>query len=68
MYHVTYHMTDHMTITWLCRRQNEIVMPALFDATILGSTDLLIRVLENGDDVNPLVGLTMMSQLHHIIK
>ena len=54
-------MTDHMTITWLCRRQNEIVTPALFDATILGSTDLLIRVLENGDDVNPLVGLTMMS-------
>ena len=37
------------------RRQNEIVTPMLFDAAVSGNADLLFTILENGDDVNPLV-------------
>ena len=37
------------------RRQNEIVTPMRFDAAVSGNADLLFTILENGDDVNPLV-------------
>ena len=33
----------------------EHVIPALFDAAVSGNTELLYSVLEDGDDVNPLV-------------
>lgn len=33
----------------------EYVTPALFDAALSGNTELLYSVLEDGDDVNPLV-------------
>ena len=38
-----------------CRRQREIVTPALFDTAVTGKSDHLFTILENGDDVNPLV-------------
>lgn len=33
--------------------------PAVFDAAMSGNTELLFTVLENGDDVNPLVGFSI---------
>lgn len=44
-----------------CRRQVEHVIPALFDAAVSGNTELLYKVLEDGDNVNPLVSHTFTS-------
>ena len=38
----------------------EHVTPALFNAAVSGNTELLYSVLEDGDDVNPMVSI-----LHH---
>lgn len=48
--------TPTIKFFWLFfRRQREIVIPALFDAAVSGTSDLLFRLLDNGDDVNPVV-------------
>ena len=46
-----------------CRRQREIVTPTLFDAAVSGNGELFFKILENGDDVNPMVSndVIMMS-------
>ena len=40
-----------------CRRQNELMTPLLFEVAHSGNKDLLFAVLENGDDVNPIVSI-----------
>ena len=37
------------------RRQKEVVTPTLFDIAVNGDKDKLYQLLENGDDVNPIV-------------
>ena len=39
----------------LCRRQVELVNQLLFESAHSGNSDALFSVLENGDDVNPIV-------------
>ena len=44
-----------------CRRQSELVTPVLFDVAVSGNSELLFKILENGDDVNPSVNTTTSS-------
>jgi len=38
-----------------CRREKEIVIPAVFECAAVGDTDVLYSLLEEGDQVNHLV-------------
>ncbi len=38
-----------------CRRQKELIIPLLFEVVHSGNKDQLFHMLQNGDDVNPLV-------------
>lgn len=39
----------------IVRRQKELINPLLFEVAHSGNKDLLFKILENGDDVNPIV-------------
>lgn len=47
------------------RRQHELVLPHLFEAAHSGNKDFLFHVLQNGDDVNPLVGIYLVNACSH---
>ena len=41
-----------------CRRQSELIEPVLFEVAHSGNKDYLFQLLQNGDNVNPLVSHT----------
>ena len=48
------------------RRQKELITPLLFEVAHSGNKDLLFKILENGDDVNPIVRESPSSNIHAI--
>ena len=54
--HTHMHIHIHHTHTHcVIRRQKELITPLLFEVAHSGNKDLLFKILENGDDVNPIV-------------
>ena len=42
------------------RRQKELVAPMLFEVAQTANTDLLFKIFENGDDINPTVRISSL--------
>ena len=49
------HTHTHTHTVLMVRRQKELITPLLFEVAHSGNKDLLFKILENGDDVNPTV-------------
>ena len=50
----------------MSRRQKELINPLLFEVAHTGNKDLLFKILENGDDVNPIVRGTPLFLTFHL--
>jgi len=51
-----------LSLSLSLRRQKELVAPMLFEVAQTANTDLLFKIFENGDDINPTVKISSLDR------